>query len=188
MTVKPNLRWNIKGLNYWNTAYFGLFVNHIFTHSTYRSQVSDTCLSAGMNDYLPKPIDRKKLLAALIKASSIAPIYASEDETDDEDEGSVYLDTDMIDQLEEMIGSVALGEMLSMTLADAPATVALVSAAASMGDLDKMRKEVHGMGSNFGSYGATHLSDHARAIEKACREDNARKAIELAELLPEMVD
>ena len=83
MTVKPNLRWNIIGLNYWNTAY--------------------------------------------------APIDASEDETDDEDEGSVYLDTDMIDQLEEMIGSVALGEMLSMTLADAPATVALVSAAASMG-------------------------------------------------------
>jgi hypothetical protein len=32
-----------------------------------------------MNDYLPKPIDQKKLLAALIKASSIAPIYASED-------------------------------------------------------------------------------------------------------------
>ncbi len=127
----------------------------------------DTCLSAGMNDYLPKPIDQKKLLAALIKASSIAPIYASEDETDDEDEGSVYLDTDMIDQLEEMIGSVALGEMLLMTLADAPATVALVSAAASMGDLDKMRKEVHDTGSNFESYGATHLSDHARAIEKS---------------------
>ena len=51
-----------------------------------------------------------------------------------------------------------------------------------------MRKEVHDMGSNFGSYGATHLSDHARAIEKACRENNTRKAIELAELLPEMVD
>ena len=29
----------------------------------------DTCISAGMNDYLPKPIDQKKLLAALSKAS-----------------------------------------------------------------------------------------------------------------------
>lgn len=32
----------------------------------------DTCLSAGMNDYLPKPINQKKLLNALTKASNVA--------------------------------------------------------------------------------------------------------------------
>ena len=78
--------------------------------------------------------------------------------------------------------------MLSMTVAEAPATVALITAANAEGDLDKIRKEVHDMGSNFGSYGAMRLSNHARAIEKACREGDAGQAAELTVELPELVD
>ena len=44
------------------------------------------------------------------------------------------------------------------------------------------------MGSNFGSYGAMRLSNHARAIEKACREGDARQASELTQELPDLVD
>ncbi|MDA0786602.1 MAG: Hpt domain-containing protein [Proteobacteria bacterium] len=75
-----------------------------------------------------------------------------------------------------------------MTLAEVPATVALITAANADGDLDRIRKEVHDMGSNFGSYGAMRLSDHARAIEKACREGNAGQASELTVELPGLVD
>lgn len=94
----------------------------------------------------------------------------------------------MIDQLEDTIGAEAIGTMLNMSLADLPATVALIQAASVAGDLEKIRKEVHDLGSNFGSYGATRLCNHARAIEKACRDDNAVVAGHLVAFLPKLVD
>lgn len=148
----------------------------------------DTCISAGMNDYLPKPIDQKKLLSALSKASNVAVPSEQTDATAPAEEGSPLLDTEMIDQLEGTIGTDAIGSMLGMTLSEIPATVALIQAASMAGDLEKIRKEVHDLGSNFGSYGATRLSEHARAIEKACREENARQAGDLVSELPGLVD
>ena len=146
----------------------------------------EKCISAGMNDYLPKPIDQKKLLSALGKASSVA--LPAADVVDEKDPGDSCLDGSILDQLEETIGREAVASMLSMTVAEAPATVALITAANAEGDLDKIRKEVHDMGSNFGSYGAMRLSNHARAIEKACREGDAGQAAELTVELPELVD
>ncbi|MBT5359251.1 MAG: response regulator [Rhodospirillaceae bacterium] len=146
----------------------------------------EKCISAGMNDYLPKPIDQKKLLSALAKASSIA--LPASDAADEANSAESCLDGTILDQLEETIGREAVASMLSMTVAEVPATVALITAANAEGDLDKMRKEVHDMGSNFGSYGAMRLSDHARAIEKACREGDAGQASELAGDLPTLVD
>lgn len=146
----------------------------------------EKCISAGMNDYLPKPIDQKKLLNALGKASAVALPAADEDAPSPP--GESCLDGTILDQLEETIGGEAVASMLSMTVAEAPATVALITAANAEGDLDKMRKEVHDMGSNFGSYGAMRLSKHARAIEKACREGDAKLASELTGGLPGLVD
>ena len=148
----------------------------------------DTCLSAGMNDYLPKPIDQKKLLAALSKASSVAIVGEETVVIDEQDDRAALLDTAMIDELEETIGAESLGSMLSMTLGEMPATAALITAASASGDLEKVRKEVHDMGSNFGSYGAMRLSEHARAIEKACRENDPRRVTELVASLESLMD
>ena len=148
----------------------------------------DTCISAGMNDYLPKPIDQKKLLAALAKASNVAIVSDEAENPAPADDTSKALDTAMLDELEATIGRESLGQMLSMTLAEMPATVALIGAASASGDLDMVRKEVHDMGSNFGSYGATRLSEHARAIEKACRENNSRRVSELVATLGGLMD
>jgi len=81
-----------------------------------------------------------------------------------------------------------LATMLTMTLAEMPATMALITAANAEGDLDKIRREVHDMGSNFGSYGGTQLSLHARAIERACRENNAGDVSGLVGALPDIMD
>ena len=149
----------------------------------------DTCLSAGMNDYLPKPIDQKKLLAALGKASSVAvPNENASSKSELPAEVSLKLDLSMINELEQTIGSEPLATMLTMTLAEMPATMALITAANAEGDLDKIRREVHDMGSNFGSYGGTQLSLHARAIERACRENNAGDVSGLLGALPDIMD
>jgi CheY-like chemotaxis protein/PAS domain-containing protein len=109
----------------------------------------DKCLAAGMNGYLPKPIDQKKLIEAISKAGTVAPAKdAGAGGADGPDEDDC-LDLNVIEQLQETIGQDALATMLSMTLAETPATMALISAASAKGDLEKMRKEVHDMGSNL---------------------------------------
>jgi HPt (histidine-containing phosphotransfer) domain-containing protein len=138
--------------------------------------------SAGMS----QPIDQKNLLSALVKASSTA--LPAADAADETSPGESCLDGSILDQFEEMIGHEAVASMLSMTVAEVPATVALITAANAVGDLDKMRRQVHDMGSNFGSYGAMRLSNHARAIEKACREGNAGQASKITIELPALVD
>lgn len=148
----------------------------------------DTCISAGMNDYLPKPIDQKKLLAALSKASNVAIVSDDTAASTLPGNTSTALDAAMLDELEATIGRESLGRLLNMTLAEMPATAALIGAASASGDLDMVRKEVHDIGSNFGSYGATRLSEHARAIEKACRENNPRRVSELVATLGGLMD
>ncbi|MGB0571961.1 MAG: Hpt domain-containing protein [Alphaproteobacteria bacterium] len=119
-------------------------------------------------------------------ASTVA--LASTDAENEPDPENSCLDVSILDQLEETIGREAVASMLSMTVAEVPATVALITAANVEGDLDKIRLEVHDMGSNFGSYGAMRLSNHARAIEKACHEGDAGQASELTQGLPDLVE
>src|SRR3546814_2137043 len=61
----------------------------------------ETCLSAGMNDYLPKPIDQKKLLAALSRAGTVTP---DSRKVEPEETAAPPLDATVLDQLEEAIG------------------------------------------------------------------------------------
>lgn len=113
---------------------------------------------------------------------------ASTDAENEPDPENSCLDVSVLYQLEETIGREAVASMLSMTVAEVSATVALITAANVEGDLDKILLEVHDMGSNFGSYGAMRLSNHARAIEKACREGDAGQASELTQELPDLVE
>src|SRR3546814_5296669 len=78
--------------------------------------------------------------------------------------------------------------MVSMAIAAAPGAMATIASASAEGDLDAIRREVHDLGSNFGSYGAQRLCDHARSLEKACREADRDSAGRLADRLPELLE
>ncbi|MFT5181350.1 MAG: PAS domain S-box-containing protein [Alphaproteobacteria bacterium] len=103
---------------------------------------------------------------------------------------NVYIVIDAADfrNLEETVGSDAVANMVSVTLASAPATMALIQAASAEGDLEKMRQEAHDMGSNFGNLGAARLHAHIIELTKACREGRAARASLLANQMSDILD
>lgn len=146
----------------------------------------ETCLSAGMDEYLPKPIDQKRLRAALEQARLHAPGDAAEPSTDEDD--VVVLDVARVRQLEETVGSDEIATMVSMAIAQVPPAMALIQAANAAGDLEKMREEAHDIGSNFGNFGAVKLHGHILELEQACRDGRAARASLLCNQLSDLLD
>lgn len=146
----------------------------------------ETCLSAGMNDYLPKPIDQKRLLGALQQLSSGVP--EEPEQGGASGDGKAIIDEAAFSNLEETVGSDAIVDMVAITMASAPATMALIQAASAEGDLDKMHREAYDMGSTFGNLGAARLLAHIEELTDACRDGRAARASLLANQMPDILN
>jgi CheY-like chemotaxis protein len=121
----------------------------------------ETCLAAGMDDYLSKPIHADELAAVLARCAPRAAVPEIQD-------GDV--DDLALEHLEEATGDPAfVAELVDTFLRDAPALLTSLRSAQQRGQADELCRTAHTLKSNARTFGAAPLADLCQALESMAK-------------------
>jgi CheY-like chemotaxis protein/HPt (histidine-containing phosphotransfer) domain-containing protein len=145
-------------------------------------------LNAGMNDYVPKPIERPYLLATIARwlpalpaahdqpssviastgastgTAAIPAVSADEPQQDD------VLDITVLEQLRHDLDEIVLPDLIDAFLSEARQRSRRMVEAAVTGNLPMVEREAHTLKSSAGTFGATRLARAVESLERICRE------------------
>jgi CheY-like chemotaxis protein/HPt (histidine-containing phosphotransfer) domain-containing protein len=141
----------------------------------------EKCLSAGMDDYIAKPIKRKVLAATLARwlASPEAEQMsgALEMSSTGQTQGDDVLDNDVLAELRSVIGA-GLADVLRTFLRNIPAQLASMTAAIEQRDYAVLGRCAHSVKSSSQSLGAMALGRVAAELEYVTRTNGALSEVE----------
>ncbi len=143
------------------------------------------CLAAGMDDFIPKPVEKKRLLDTLDRHLAGTPSVDAgpdrpADRGDDQAPGLPLLDEQVIEQLSADVTPAAVPDMLRMFLKEVVQRADKVNEVLQgSAGLAVLEDEAHTLKSCAGTFGATRLQDLARDVEAACREGRTDSALSL---------
>jgi signal transduction histidine kinase/CheY-like chemotaxis protein/HPt (histidine-containing phosphotransfer) domain-containing protein len=132
-------------------------------------------LAAGMNDYVPKPVQPGILFAKLAQLvpHQRTPVTAQHEMTSD---SQALLDRSQLSLLAKTIGLDAVEDFLILFTEDSIVHLATLKAAEERGDLAAMRDEAHILVSTAGNVGALRMSALTRELEHATRDKDLARA------------
>jgi signal transduction histidine kinase/HPt (histidine-containing phosphotransfer) domain-containing protein/ActR/RegA family two-component response regulator len=142
-----------------------------------------TCLDAGMNHFVPKPVNRDTLLLAILdvldmsRVNEQVPVYQpilSEPSHGDAGSASPMVDPDAFAELLDALGEEGIGEMLAVFVTEMDRRLALL--AAGTDDRELLIREIHSTKGAAGTIGAARLCDLAAAIEIRLKAGEAWRA------------
>jgi signal transduction histidine kinase/CheY-like chemotaxis protein len=143
----------------------------------------EECLSAGMNDYISKPIQIEELIKVIemhrmrarpAEAAQSPPEspWLGEQPEDDSVDGRVPIDAEALRQTRQLLGEDApqqLAHMIDRFLADTADLLDVMESAAACGDTDAVQRNAHKLKSSSALVAATVLSDLCDKLERAIR-------------------
>jgi CheY-like chemotaxis protein/HPt (histidine-containing phosphotransfer) domain-containing protein len=131
----------------------------------------EKALEAGMDDYVPKPVDREQLAAVLerwIPEEEIALATNSEGgEAAPDEETAEPLDRDVLEHLRALGGTEMLSELAQMFYDDARSALASLRKALQDEDSASVGRIAHTLKGSSGSMGATRMSRTCSEIQDA---------------------
>jgi signal transduction histidine kinase/DNA-binding response OmpR family regulator len=136
----------------------------------------ERCAEAGMDDFMAKPIEARRLLETVARWLPPEPAGA----------GEGLLDAEVLAQLAADLDAQVLPDLVDAFLREAEGRARMMVEAAEAGDLARLEREAHSLKSSAGTFGAAALAERAREIERASRAGDAPAAGGLARALPEL--
>ncbi|MFH1981775.1 MAG: response regulator [Pseudomonadota bacterium] len=140
----------------------------------------DACIAAGMNDYIPKPIDRAELFRAIRTHVAVPRLTAPPTGRITDDPASVPALPEQMPGLNIREGIQRLGgdwlfyrDILQEYCTHYRDAAVSISAQISNGETDAARHSVHALKGAAGNIGATRLFEIAQAVEAALRNGEA---------------
>ena len=136
-----------------------------------------TCLAAGLDGYVSKPIDRHKLMevvgrvAAGPPSAAVAAVAAAE--------AAGFVDPTTLDNLRQELGDVGVAALLANFQADAATRLRAIRAALACGDEQTVRRQGHAIKGAAANLGLLAVREAAQAMEQG----DASAPERLAEML-----
>jgi CheY-like chemotaxis protein len=146
----------------------------------------ERCLEAGMDDYLPKPLNGEQLLGVLRTSAADVALEALSEETAEAAGGPVL---DMDDLLERTGGDVALAqELMVIFTREAPQELAGIRSAIEEGDFGPVAAAAHELKGSAANMGAGAVRAAAVELEQAAKDQKTEVANEAADRLEAAVE
>jgi CheY-like chemotaxis protein len=142
----------------------------------------DAYLSAGMDDYLSKPIRREALTAILARWSARAPSTVPRSQPSDHGTASHFLAADSaLESMRSRVSSERFGELLQLYFTAAQAHLARIGTLADQRDFRALSREAHSLRNSVGIVGAHDLVALAQRLQGACDAEQDAEVAALAE-------
>ncbi len=138
----------------------------------------EKCLSAGMDDYISKPVRRQALSMALSKCGLRATETIVKQEKAPAPELEIVIDQAVLEELKEMAEGdyEMVVEIIDCYLEETPILLDEISQAVAQEQAELLRKSAHTMKSSSASVGATKLSQLCKELEFIGRRETTEGA------------
>ena len=138
----------------------------------------ERCVSAGINDYIKKPIDYARLVTVLSRWLADVGQAGTESER-----ACVSLDGDVLRQLEADTDRTTLQRAVGLFVDDANKRLQAIAAASAAQDWQRLQREAHTLKGSAAMFGARDLERYAQDLDQACRNVDWPRAQVLAEAI-----
>jgi CheY-like chemotaxis protein len=151
----------------------------------------ERCLAAGMDDFVSKPVNKRRLLEILDRCLTDSPVSskAAIDQTGPVDgvRSAPLLDLQTLQQLAVDVPPEVIPGMMQTFIDEMIARVKTISTGLEIESVALLRDEAHTLKSTAGTFGALCMHELARDLEASCRAENRSQVINLGKQLTEVL-